>query len=376
MKVFVSSTYQDLADHREAVNETLARMKVRLSAMEFFGSRTDEAVPVCAEEIAACDYLVGIYAWRYGWQPEAGSKSITEQEFILARQRKKKCLCYVVDEGHPWPPKHIDRGQSADLLAKFKDLVSKLVRSVFTTPDNLAKQVAADLAREVLPERSPESFGGLVRINWDVFAPEVKNVLTTAYEQALVESDDGVVATRHVFAALADVPNSGRFLVNAYPQVDVPRLRPNLRDATIDEIFDYDRPISGCVLGSMKRLLPQHSPAQRLMALVLAADLLKFGRGPSVADYRSAGVDGAAIDRTLKMVRSIARRKKRVAVALMELRDEDVLYLTYLANISVPPNLFGNDLCNTVLDEATAQGRLISLVGELLRRFPTLVGET
>ena len=114
---------------------------------------------------------------------------------------------------------------------------------------------------------------------------------------------------------------------------------------------------------------------QRLMALELAADLLKSGHGQSVADYRSVGVDSAAIDRTLKLVRTIARRKKRVVAALMELRDEDVLYLAYLANISVPPNLFGSDLCDTVLDKATAQGRLTSLVGELLRRFPTLVGE-
>jgi len=254
MNVFVSSTYTDLVDHRKAINDTLLRMKLRLSAMEFFGSRTDEAVPACTKEIDACDFLVGIYAWRYGWQPAPNELSITEQEFDFARSNGKKCLCYVVDESHPWPPKHVDRGASAELLVAFKRKVSGLVRSNFTGPDNLAKQVAADLARELLPARPPDSFGGLVRVNWEVFSPEVQNVLTTAYEQARAESDDGVVATRHVFAALSSVPSTGRFIVNAYPKVVVPRLLVDLKPASVDEMFDYDAPVSGCVLGSMRRL--------------------------------------------------------------------------------------------------------------------------
>lgn len=376
MNIFISSTYNDLVDHRKAVNDTLLRMKLTLSAMEFFGSRTDEAVPVCTKEILACDFLVGIYAWRYGWQPTPAELSITEQEFDFARSKGKRCLCYLVEESHPWPPKYVDRGPCADSLVVFKKKVSHLVRSVFTTPDNLAKQVAADLARELLPERPPDSFGGLVRVNWEVFSPEVQNILTAAYEQAQVESDDGVVATRHVFAALADVPNSGRFLVNAYPRVNVPRLMPNLKAASVAEMFDYGAAVSGCVLGSMKRLLPRHSPTQRLLALELAVDLLKHGTGTSVADYRNAGVDEKAVDATLQMVKAIASRKQRVSKALMALRDEDVLYLAYLANISVPTNLFGGELCDAVLMEASNQGRSVSLVGEMLRRFPNFIGES
>ena len=171
------------------------RMKAHLSAMEFFGSRADEPVPVCEAEITSCDYLVGIYAWRYGWRPKGGP-SITEQEFTLARERGRKCLCYVVDEAHPWPPKHIDSGEPAQLLAGLKLKVSKLVRSVFTTPDTLAKQVAADLARELVPERPPDTFGGLVRINWDIFAPEVKHVLTTAYGCRRAQAQDTLPASR------------------------------------------------------------------------------------------------------------------------------------------------------------------------------------
>jgi len=44
----------------------LLRMKSQLAAMEYFGSRGDEAFAVCFAEIDQSDILVGIYAWRYG----------------------------------------------------------------------------------------------------------------------------------------------------------------------------------------------------------------------------------------------------------------------------------------------------------------------
>ena len=58
-RVFVSSTYQDLIEHRKAVTDVLTRMKQEHSAMEFFGSRADEARPVCETEINEASYLVG-----------------------------------------------------------------------------------------------------------------------------------------------------------------------------------------------------------------------------------------------------------------------------------------------------------------------------
>lgn len=149
MKVFVSSTYADLREHREAVNKSLARMRVQFSAMEYFGSRADEAVPACTQEIDTCDIVVGIYAWRYGWRPTPESSSITEQEFDYARNNNKCCLCYIIEENYPWPPPLIDIDENAERLRAFKRKVSLLVRSTFTTPDNLSTQVAADLVREL-----------------------------------------------------------------------------------------------------------------------------------------------------------------------------------------------------------------------------------
>jgi len=59
-KVSVSSTYSDLVEHRSAINEVPQRMKLCFSAVEFFGSRTDEAVPMCTKEIRNCETVASL----------------------------------------------------------------------------------------------------------------------------------------------------------------------------------------------------------------------------------------------------------------------------------------------------------------------------
>ncbi len=149
MRVFISSTYEDLKAHRAAVDGVLRRMGLEGVLMEHFGSRGDGPGPVCEQEILRCDALVGIYAWRYGWQPVGDGPSMTEREFDFARRQGKTCLCYIVDEEHPWPRALMETGSAAERLAELKCKVSHLVRSTFTTPDNLAKQVASDVGREL-----------------------------------------------------------------------------------------------------------------------------------------------------------------------------------------------------------------------------------
>jgi hypothetical protein len=170
MKVFVSSTSEDLVPHRAAVFEVLLRMKHELVAMEYFGSRGDDPSHVCFDEIAECDILVGIYAWRYGWQPSESSPSITEQEFDYAVSKNKKCLCYIVDKDFDWRPGFMDHGEPEKRLAEFKKKINKLVRSRFTTPDNLAKQIAADLARE-MSEASPDNYRRFATVSGRIITP-------------------------------------------------------------------------------------------------------------------------------------------------------------------------------------------------------------
>ena len=77
MKVFISSTYEDLKEYRQAAIEVMNRHEGTPLAMEFFMARTGEPKQVCKKEIKKCDIFVGIYAYRYGFIPKGEKKSIT-----------------------------------------------------------------------------------------------------------------------------------------------------------------------------------------------------------------------------------------------------------------------------------------------------------
>ena len=148
MSVFLSSTYIDLVEYRKAATDALQRLGQQARQMEVFGARPEEPVTACFKEIEECDLFVGIYAHRYGFVREGESLSITEAEFKHAQKLAKPSFCFLVDEDHPWPPKMIEAEPGRSKLHALKNMVStSLVRETFTTPDDLARKVAASLGR-------------------------------------------------------------------------------------------------------------------------------------------------------------------------------------------------------------------------------------
>jgi putative methionine-R-sulfoxide reductase with GAF domain len=148
MKVFVSSTYVDLIEHRAGVHDAVAHLGHQPGAMEVFGAQPDEPLVACLREIDACDVFVGIYAHRYGFVPESSQFSVTELEYEHASMRGMPRFCFLVDEDHPWPPKFIEDGESRTKLAAFKARVQKdLTTDTFTTKDALAYKVTSALGR-------------------------------------------------------------------------------------------------------------------------------------------------------------------------------------------------------------------------------------
>ena len=91
MKIFLSSTYQDLIGHREAAARAIERLGQQGVRMEVFGARPLEATSACIEEILDSDALIGIYAHRY-WirtlldsRSQLPSKSSTSQRSRTSR---------------------------------------------------------------------------------------------------------------------------------------------------------------------------------------------------------------------------------------------------------------------------------------------------
>jgi len=148
MRIFLSSTYVDLIEYRQAAAEALERLGQQVGRMEIFGARPVEPSDACLSEIADCDLFVGIYAHRYGYIPDGSMVSITEAEFRHARKLNKPIFCFVVNANHPWPPGIIESEPGRTKLIALKAAISSsLVRDTFTTPENLAYKIATSVGR-------------------------------------------------------------------------------------------------------------------------------------------------------------------------------------------------------------------------------------
>lgn len=69
MRIFLSSTYVDLIEHRKAAIEAIERLGHQVRRMEILGARLRESQDACFAEIESCDFFVGIYVYWYGFIP-------------------------------------------------------------------------------------------------------------------------------------------------------------------------------------------------------------------------------------------------------------------------------------------------------------------
>jgi hypothetical protein len=92
-RVFVSSTYLDNKERRKIVEDAIIRAGMTPVGMERFAASTNPARDECVRLAEECDLLVGIIAYRYGWEPEGETRSITEIEYDAASER----LMFLVD---------------------------------------------------------------------------------------------------------------------------------------------------------------------------------------------------------------------------------------------------------------------------------------
>jgi len=167
-QIYISSTYEDLRDHRKAVSNALQRAGYRVKAMETYAASNDWPADKCLADVSASDLYVGIFAYRYGYVPSTDDNpkrlSITEMELRRAIEDGKSCLCFFVDKNTPWPPLMIERGEGEIRLAALRtELTQSRLTDFFTTPDDLAMKVATavsvwehDRARVAAPRQPRE----------------------------------------------------------------------------------------------------------------------------------------------------------------------------------------------------------------------------
>ena len=144
-KIYISSTYEDLKDYREAVYKTLRQMKHEIVAMEDYLASDERPLDKCLNDVSSCEVYIGIFALRYGYIPPDNSRSITELEYRRAKQENKKILIFILHEEANWPRKFIDYDNIKKLQSLTNELMENHLVKFFKSPEELSKLVALSL---------------------------------------------------------------------------------------------------------------------------------------------------------------------------------------------------------------------------------------
>jgi hypothetical protein len=140
VRVYVSSTWEDLQRERQAVEHALQQMReTKFVGMEYFGSRGEDARQGSLDELDRSDVYIGILGERFG-------SGITAAEYRRARDRGMPRFLYHkrIEDG---------RANDPDLEAlKAEQRAGHLIRPPFTSPDQLAVYVISDLHRWLFDE--------------------------------------------------------------------------------------------------------------------------------------------------------------------------------------------------------------------------------
>jgi len=155
--VYISSTFNDLKTFRQAIINCIVSLgdHYKPVSMEFYDSEDMNFVKKCLTDVEACDIYILILGDRYGYKPKGSDQSITELEYLKARecQRNGKkieilvfkvgelCRTYEYKENDPL---------FISYQQKFLDEVSEqLTPRPFDSEEELKLQVALSLMKRL-----------------------------------------------------------------------------------------------------------------------------------------------------------------------------------------------------------------------------------
>src|SRR5215469_6726883 len=142
VRVFVSSTLDELAPERAAAREAITQLRLTPVLFES-GARPYPPRELYQAYLAQSDIFIGLYWQRYGWVAPSMQVSGLEDEYQLAGAKPK--LIYIKTPAQNREPRLqalLDRIRAEDAASYQK----------FATPDDLRERLANDLA-QLLTER-------------------------------------------------------------------------------------------------------------------------------------------------------------------------------------------------------------------------------
>lgn len=224
LKVFISSTMNNLRSEREALRIVIAELGHEPVMAELFGARNDSPRAACREEVHDSDMIVLLLGDSYGWITPQGS-SATEEEFDVAESVHKPLLIYrKIGELFPpsMPPEviekyrqfiarveHYSNGRMRDTFENAFDLQPKARRAIVA--------VMGEILSSVVEQDEPDgllSLGLSARfLGYRKLSPGLVAAVRESVQVAR-KAHHGFIGAPHLLAAIASRPDSilARFL--------------------------------------------------------------------------------------------------------------------------------------------------------------------
>ncbi|MBD8100641.1 DUF4062 domain-containing protein [Pseudomonas fluorescens] len=172
-QVFISSTFQDLRDHRDQAMKAVLDMGHIPMGMEMFSAADEEQWAIITRQIRDSDYYVLIVAHRYGSLDTQGI-SYTEKEYDYAISLGVPILAFIISDGALWPNDQQEPdSDSRKKLTDFKRKIKTKLIQFWQNKDELHGKISIALMKAITAY--PRT--GWIRAD-EVAGPEVTRELT------------------------------------------------------------------------------------------------------------------------------------------------------------------------------------------------------
>lgn len=185
-QVFISSTFRDLIDERQAVLKAVLELNHMPAGMELFPAADETAWQLIKDVIDGSDYYILIIAGRYGSLDEAGI-GYTEKEYDYAVRTKKPVIAFLHKNPDNLPREKTETNDIAwEKLKAFRAKVEKSHTCVYwISPEELKAHVIVGLTSTV--KRKPAI--GWVRADQVPSDATISEILTLKKRIAQLESE-------------------------------------------------------------------------------------------------------------------------------------------------------------------------------------------
>src|SRR5262245_57106149 len=154
IQTFVSSTYEDLKNHRAQVINALRKSGIFVDTMEDWTAESDEPKVFSKDRVKGCHFCVLLVAFRRGYVPENETYSVTQLEYEAAIDEGMDVLVYLLDERASWPSGFDERDSDPEVRAWRARLEKKHGRKLFG-PNPLSIDISPAITRWVVKHTHP-----------------------------------------------------------------------------------------------------------------------------------------------------------------------------------------------------------------------------